>query len=138
MNTKSYIDLFLVLLLFYFFLQHGHHHLDSDIIHSDDELSFYLADSYGIHTSELVFKFNPEDKPYDKQIEKWHKACHDKKGSKLNLLQSQDDHIFGSFLTDTCWEEIIPDSVLTPFIFSLSSSERLLYFHNREMKPAKD
>jgi hypothetical protein len=70
MNTKSYIAVALIGFLIFYFLRHGHHHLESDIIHSSDDLHFYLAESYGIHESELVFKYNPEDKPYDKQIEK--------------------------------------------------------------------
>jgi hypothetical protein len=64
MNTKSYIAVALIGFLIFYFLRHGHHHLESDIIHSSDDLHFYLAES------ELVFKYNPEDKPYDKQIEK--------------------------------------------------------------------
>jgi len=60
--------------------------------------------------------------------------CRETKGAKLNLLQSEDGHILGSFNTDTCWEGAPPNAILTPFSFSLNTTERLLFLTNPDAK----
>lgn len=73
MNTRSYFAIFIIAaLLFYFIWPHS---MDSQIIKSQDSLSFYLTDSYCVFDSDLVFRYNPEDKPLDKQLQKMHDNC---------------------------------------------------------------
>lgn len=73
MNARSYLAVLLVAAPLLYFILHMHHNLESEIIESTDQLRFYFADTYQISESELLFKYDPNDKPYDEQIAKWHK-----------------------------------------------------------------